>query len=192
MIGKPIGEIENGARKKSCFHHAQNQPQQVERGAACNEHGSHGGQPPADHEERDPELCADFVEDEVAGETAQGVADEEQASAQRIGGFGDSDRGLQGLLGKADVGAVEKRDHVHQHEIRRQPSDCPRNRAAEINVGEIIVVGEICGGAGGRNLVQRFLLNFDQHRAIGQSNRRRLRQTDRAGCWISQRIAVHF
>ena len=50
------------------------------------------------------------------------VADEEQPGTERIGGVRESGVGLEGLLGEAQVRAVQERQHVHEQQQREQMS----------------------------------------------------------------------
>src|ERR1700722_7397995 len=81
---EPVCEIQNCPREKPRFEDSKDEPQYVERLAAADKHGRHGGQSPANHEKREPLFCTDLVKDEIAGESAEGIADEEQARGKRV------------------------------------------------------------------------------------------------------------
>src|SRR5262249_32717122 len=47
--------------------------------------------------------------------------DGEDARAEGVGGFTDAGRGLERVLGKAEIGAIEIGEDIHQQEPRQQP-----------------------------------------------------------------------
>ena len=63
------------------------------------------------------------MQQQVAGNLEDGVADEEQAGAERVRGGADAEVDLEFLLRERDVAAVQERDHVHQQEERDQPAE---------------------------------------------------------------------
>ena len=97
------------------------------------------------------------MEDEVAGKSEERITDKEQTRAQSVGALGDSDGGLKGLFCKADIGAVEKRDHIHGHEEGSQALDGASDGAGQVRVR---------GGGGWRDLVQLSHLELSEARLL--------------------------
>lgn len=113
--------------EESSFHHAQDESKHVKGQVAAYKHCRHGGQPPAYQEKSHPDLGANPVQDEIAWKSAERVAEEEKSRTERISLFCNSDGCIKGLFGKADIGAVQERDDIHEHEHRGESPECARH-----------------------------------------------------------------
>jgi hypothetical protein len=112
----PIGQVQDDAREEPGFGRAQQEAQDVEHVHAGHEHHAGGNDAPGDHDARDPDLRAHFVQDDVAGNLENEVADEEDAGAQPVHRFAEL-QFLQHLqLGEAHVHAVQVGHHVAHHQ----------------------------------------------------------------------------
>ena len=62
------------------------------------------------------------MQQKIARYFEQCIADEEHARTEGKSRIGQTRIVLQGLLREADIGAIEKRQHVHQQQKRQQPA----------------------------------------------------------------------
>ena len=121
--GDPIGEEEDDAGKEARLGDTQQEPQDVEARRPLHEHEGGRDDAPAHHDPGQPPARPDLVQQEVAGNLEDGVADEEEAGAEGVRGGADAEVDLELLLRERDVAAVQERDHVHQQEERDQPAE---------------------------------------------------------------------
>ena len=63
-----------------------------------------------------PDASADFVEDDVAGDFEDEIAQEEDASSEAVDALGELEVGEHLQLGEADVDAIDVRDDVAEEE----------------------------------------------------------------------------
>ena len=89
-------------------HHARH----VERRLVEDEHRRHRHEAPDDHDARHPEPRSHLVENQVAGNLEQAVAEEEQASPDPVGGVAQVQVALKLPRGESDVHAVDVGDDV--------------------------------------------------------------------------------
>ena len=97
--------------------------------------------PQTDHDASDPEFGAVALQQQVARDLAQAVAEEEDAGADAVGGIAQADIGGHLQLGEADIDAIEKGNDVEQKQKRHQPPgdlvvDSPLLRSLEVNERE--------------------------------------------------------
>ncbi len=142
----PIGEVEDDAGKKSGFGCAQQKSHDVKHGCAFQKHEGHGDEAPEDHDAGDPDAGADAMEDEVAGDFKDEVADEEEAGAEAENAAEDfivnAEDSLEMEFGKADVDAVDVGDDVAEKKQGHEPeTDAPGD-------GALLLSGELAGGSG--------------------------------------------
>ena len=83
---------------------------------------AHGGrhQAPADHDARDPDARAEFMQSEIAWNLEEDVADEKDAGAEAENLRREAEIFVHGKRGEADIDAVEEIDRVAQDEERDQ------------------------------------------------------------------------
>lgn len=100
-------QVEDDAREEPGLGRAQQEAQEIEHVHAGHEHHARRDDAPGDHDPRDPDARADFVEDDVAGDLEQEIADEEYPRAQPVHRLAELEF-LQHLqLGEAHVDAVQ-------------------------------------------------------------------------------------
>jgi hypothetical protein len=121
-LRKPIGEIEieNDAREETGLGDAEQKPQGIEARRAGDE--AHGGrhQAPADHDARDPDARAEFVQSEIARNLEEDIAHEKDAGAEAEDLRREAEIFIHGERGEADIDAVEEIDRVAEDEKRDQ------------------------------------------------------------------------
>ena len=120
--GNPVGEIQNHAGEEAGLGEPQHDAHGIEAVAARHEHHRHRGDAPEDHDARDPAPGADALQNQVARDLEQEVAEEEQPGAGAIDLGRQSEIGLHVPGGETDVDAVQIRHHVGQEEERHQPA----------------------------------------------------------------------
>jgi hypothetical protein len=79
-----MGQVVDDAREEPGFRDPEEEAQRVEATRAPDEHHGPGHQRPADHDAADPAARPDTVQDEVARDLEQAVADEENARTEPI------------------------------------------------------------------------------------------------------------
>ncbi|MNL50939.1 hypothetical protein D3C87_1739990 [compost metagenome] len=83
--------------------------------------GEQGGDDaPGDHDARDPDPRTDLVQDDVAGDFAEEVADEEHARAESIDCFAKGEIVHHLQLGKAYIDSIQIGAQVTQHQKGHQ------------------------------------------------------------------------
>ncbi|MNV36341.1 hypothetical protein D3C71_1278140 [compost metagenome] len=88
---------------------------------AGHEHHAGGNDPPRNHDPRDPDPGPYLVQDDVAGNLENEIADEENAGAQPIHRFAEL-KLLQHLqLGEPHIDAVQIGHDIADHQQRYQP-----------------------------------------------------------------------
>src|SRR6185295_910324 len=103
---------ENDARKEARFCDSQNDARGIERPDASDEHHPDRGDSPADENAGNPAACAHTLQNQIAGDLEQAIADEEQPGAIAVLGVAESKISLQFRGGKADVHPIDIRDDV--------------------------------------------------------------------------------
>src|SRR6266852_4874595 len=82
FLAIPVGEIEKHAGKISGFGDAEQKADCQQLVNAVDEASKGGEEPPGKEDAGDPDTCADFVHQEIAGNFKGGVAEEEDAGNQ--------------------------------------------------------------------------------------------------------------
>ena len=117
----PLQDVEDDSGEEAGFRHAQQKAGGVELHRRADEHHRHGDDAPGDHNAGEPAARAEAVEQEVGGDLAGGVAEEEEARAEAIDGVGEVKIGVHLELGVADVDAIHVGDAVAERDERNQP-----------------------------------------------------------------------
>jgi hypothetical protein len=73
----PLQDVEDDSGEKAGFRHAQQKTGGVELHRRADEHHRHGDNAPGDHNAGEPAAGAKAVEQEVGGDLAGGIAEEE-------------------------------------------------------------------------------------------------------------------
>ena len=82
---------------------------------------AHRDDSPGDHDAGQPAACSEAVEEEIRGDLAGGVADEEEARAEAIDGVREVQVAVHLECGEGDVDAVHVGDAVAKADERDQP-----------------------------------------------------------------------
>jgi len=141
----PIGEEQDDAREETGFHDTKQETQDIEADWPLDEYESGRDDAPGHHDAGQPPFRPYPVQQQVAGDFEDGVADEEQPSAKGVRGHAYAEVGLEFLLGERDVTSVQERDHVHQQQERDKPSEDFLVR----RLSQIEAPPGICGASGG-------------------------------------------
>jgi hypothetical protein len=128
---KPAGQKQDDAGEEACLSDTEQDPQCVEARCVVDQCGTRRDKPPGDHDAAHPDTRTEPVHQQVAGHFEHGIADEEDAGAEGERRIAQARVGLQHVLRKADVGAIDKSQYVHQHEERQQSRACLRDGALE-------------------------------------------------------------
>src|SRR5215831_5936944 len=105
--GKPIGQIENDSRKEAGLGDAENESQCIETGVVPDERMADRQNAPGDHDARDPDARADFLQNEVAGHFEKEIAEEEDACAKAKRRRREADVLVHRQGGEADVDPIQ-------------------------------------------------------------------------------------
>src|SRR6185312_3655300 len=117
---EPLPEVVRDAGKESRFSRTQQKPQQVEAPRALHEDRRGGNHAPADHDPREPHARADAIEDHVARDLEQAVAEEQNAGAVAELGRRQPELAVHRQRGEADVVPVEVVEDVREGEDGQQ------------------------------------------------------------------------
>ena len=104
--GEPLHEIEEDSGEEAGLGHAEEEADYVELERSADEDHSHGNEAPGEHDPGEPAARAEAVEQEVGGDLACGVAEEEEAGAEAVDGGGEVQVAVHLQRGEADVDAV--------------------------------------------------------------------------------------
>ena len=96
----PVGQVQHHPGEEPCFGDAEQHPHRIEAPLPDDEHHRHRDEAPADHDSRDPDARADPLQDQVARDFEQAIAEEEQAAAESIRGIAQPEVALQLLVAK--------------------------------------------------------------------------------------------
>ncbi len=118
--GEPVGEVQDDAGEEARLGHAQQEAQHIEGGFIVGKHHRGRHQAPGDHDAAHPDARANAVHDQIAGHFQQRITDKEHAGTKRKGSVADAGIGLEGHLGKAHIGPVQKGHDVHQQQEGQQ------------------------------------------------------------------------
>ena len=117
---KPVGEVEDHAREEPGLGNPEEQPQGVEARFAPHEHHRGGHDPPGDHDPRDPDARPEPVQQQVARDLEDGVAQEEDPGAESVRGVAQADVRVHLQRREPDVYAIQVGDDVQQEHERDQ------------------------------------------------------------------------
>lgn len=135
-FGEPVSEIEADAGKVAGFGEAEEKARGVELVDVLDQAVESGERAPGNEDAGDPDAGAEFVEEEIAGDFENTVADEEYSSEQAELLGSDGQGAVHGERGEADVDAVEVRGDVEDEE---------EGKEVKANFAD----GEGAGGGGG-------------------------------------------
>jgi len=123
LDGNQLVKKVQGARNEAGFQTADQKAQNVERGFTGDKHHGCRGDTPGNHDAGDPAFRTDLVQNHVARNFEQEIADEKDAGAEAVDGIAEAEIALHLQLGEADVDAVQigehKTDHQKGHEAQR-------------------------------------------------------------------------
>ncbi len=112
-------------------------------GASRYEHRRHRHQAPADHDAGDPAPGAHALEDQVARNFEQAIAEEEQAGGQAVAGSAETEFALELRRDKADVDAIDVGDDVADEGKWQEAAPDARNDAAALCAGIVRHAGVV-------------------------------------------------
>ena len=103
---EPLHEVEDDSREEACLCHAEEEAGDVELHGCADEEHADGDEAPGEHDAGEPAAGAETVEREVGRHFTDGVAEEEDASAEAVDRAAEV-QGLVHLQGReGDIGAV--------------------------------------------------------------------------------------
>jgi hypothetical protein len=108
----PVGEIQHHAGEEARLGDPEHDARDVERRDAGHEHRRHRHESPDDHDPGDPQPRPDALEQQVARDLEQAVAEEEEPGADAVRGVAQMQVALQRRGGEPDVHAVDVGDDV--------------------------------------------------------------------------------
>src|SRR5712692_8241973 len=122
LLTKPIGQIQNDSRKKPSFGYSEQKTNDVKLSDALHETGGHSHNAPAEQNAGDPDACSDLMQQEIARNFKDDIADEENPGYEPKLLAGDSQFLVHRQGGKPNVDAVEK-GHDVKNEEKGKKSD---------------------------------------------------------------------
>ncbi len=117
--GQPAGEVVDHAWKETGLGHAEQKTQNVEVGFGLDKGHAGRDDAPGQHDPRQPDTCADFLQQDVGRDFEEGIADEKQSGTQAIGSSADTQVMLHVRTHEADVDPVDVVDDEHDDEKRQ-------------------------------------------------------------------------
>ena len=121
----PEGEIQDDTREKPRLRYAEQEAHHVKHRDVLHEHERHRNQSPDNHNARNPDPCADALQDQVAGHLKDEIANEKQPRPQAIDTAKHAgvhpEHFPQVQFGKTYVDPVDVRDDVAKKEQRNKP-----------------------------------------------------------------------
>ena len=123
LLGRnPVRQIEHDAREEPGLRDPEHDARRVERHHVGHEHRQHRDDAPDDHDPRDPQSRADAVEDDVAWNLEEAVAEEEQPGADAVLRVAQPEVTFEGPRGEPDVHPIDVRDYVADEDERDDAS----------------------------------------------------------------------
>ena len=138
----PVGQVQHHPGEEPGLGDAEQDAHGVEAPLPDHEHHRHRHEAPPDHDPRDPDPRSHPVQDQVARDLEQAVAEEEQPAAEAVGRVAQVQVALQLGRRESDVHAVDVGDDVADEDEGDEATDNARNRRAAL-LG--IEVGHLCG-----------------------------------------------
>ncbi|MCY1429775.1 hypothetical protein D9M71_457050 [compost metagenome] len=117
---KPVGQVQQQTRRKTRFGNAKQKAQGIELPRGFDEGEQGGDDAPGDHDASDPDPRTDLVQDDVAGNFAEEIADEKHARAQSVNRFAERQIVHHLQFGKTDVDPIQIGAQVAQHQKGHQ------------------------------------------------------------------------
>ena len=128
VIGRePPGQVQHDARIEARFGQAEHEADAVEGPVVPDEGGEGRDDAPGEQDAGDPLARADTVQDQVAGDLREEVADEEHPGAEAEHRLREVERVLHRQFREADVHAIQVGAEIAQHEHRDQAPGDPVN-----------------------------------------------------------------
>src|SRR5262249_40829000 len=122
-LRNPVRQVKDDAGKESRLCNSKEDPRRIERPDIVHEHHAHRHDSPADQDPGDPPSCADALENQVARDFEEAVANEEQSRSLAKLRVVQPEIFLQRGRGESDVDAIEVGDHVTDEGEWNQPPD---------------------------------------------------------------------
>ena len=121
-----VGQVENDPREEASLGHAEQKAHPVERPFAFDPHHRRGKNPPGNHDPCDPGPRAEFLQQEVAGDLEQKIADEEYARA-----------GAESHIAQREV--LEhlefRKPHIHPVEVGEDVAEEEKGKQPPVDLG---------------------------------------------------------
>ena len=121
LFTKPIGQVQDDSREKPSFGHSKQKTNDVKLSDALHETGGHCHNAPAEQNAGDPDARPDLVQQEIAGNFKEDIADEENPGYEPELLASDSQFLVHRQGGKRDVDPVDKGHDVKNEEKRKKP-----------------------------------------------------------------------
>jgi hypothetical protein len=121
LLTKPIGQIQNDSRKKRSFGYSEQKTNDVKLSDALHETGGHSHNAPTEQNSGDPDARPDLMQQEIARNFKDDIADEENPGYEPKLPTGDSQFLVHRQGGKPNIDAVDKRDDVKNEQKGKKP-----------------------------------------------------------------------
>jgi hypothetical protein len=118
-VGVPVRQVEDDAREEPGLGHTEQEPEQVELPRALCDHHQRRQDAPADHDPGDPHPGTEALQEQVAGNFEEEVADEEDACTKAVDGGRESEVLAHLELSESDVDAIDVVEDVGQEQQRK-------------------------------------------------------------------------
>ncbi len=132
---KPVGEVEDDARKESGLSDAQQEAHDREARRTRNHRGKARQDPPGDHDPGDPYSGADLFQDHVARDLEDEIAPVKHADGKPEGAGRHTEVAAHGEACEAHIDPIDIGEHIRQDRKRKQPQiDLAHGRSLERTV----------------------------------------------------------
>src|ERR1700738_4729372 len=119
---KPIGEIQDDSREKTCLGKTEQQPEPVKRPRGIHEDHHRGNYPPRDHDPCDPQARTKLLHQDVARDLENKISNEKNARSQPVNSIADRWKiRLHLQLREADIHSIEVGSDVADEQQRNNP-----------------------------------------------------------------------
>lgn len=138
-LAKPVGEVEDDSGEVASFGESEEKAKDIELGNVLDEAGESGEDSPGHDDACEPNASAEFVQQQVAGNFEQKVANEKDSGEQAELLGADAEVTVHGECGEADVDAVQEGDDIQNKD---------EGKDAKLNLtdgGGFECRGSICG-----------------------------------------------
>ena len=106
-LGKPTGQIQDDSREITCFSQPQKKAQNVQLMDSVHEAGQRRYNSPANQYSSDPDPRSDFMQEQIAGDFKDEVAEKENPEDQSELLAGDGQLSVHGQRRKPNIVAIE-------------------------------------------------------------------------------------